>query len=138
MTIDPATLAAYRQTEYRVQGSMPAVLRVGVRCPQLVLLHAAHDVQCSAFITACNPRGVRLDDAVNEARQQALAARLIQLGRVMIEGIGRHPSNDWPPEHSFLVPGLSRGAAETLGRQFDQNAIVWAGMEAVPELVLLR
>src|SRR5580658_2043974 len=38
MKIDPATLAAYRQTEYRVFGASPAILRVGVRCPELAAL----------------------------------------------------------------------------------------------------
>jgi uncharacterized protein DUF3293 len=138
MTIDPATLAAYRQTEYHVLGATPAVLRIGVHCPALAALHAAHDVQCSALITACNPHGVVLDAAVNRQRQKALAAQLLHQGRIGIEGLGRHPTNGWPAEQSFLVPGLSRVAAEALGLQFEQNAIVWAGADAVPELVLLR
>lgn len=138
MAIDPATLLAYRQTEYHVMGRMPAVLRVGVSCPALAVLHAAHDVQCSAFITACNPHGVECADDVNRQRQAALAAHLSDLELAMIEGIGRHPTNGWPPEPSFLVPGLSRTAAEELGRRFEQNAILWAGAEATPELVLLR
>src|SRR5579871_4970113 len=103
MTIDSATLAAYRQTEYVVLGPMRAVLRVGLRCPELAALHAAHDVQCSAFITACNPRGVVLDGVVNQQRQEALAAQLLHQGRQGIAGLGRHPTNDWPPEQSFLV-----------------------------------
>jgi hypothetical protein len=138
MAIDPATLAAYRQTEYHVHGAMPAVLQVDVRCPELAALHAAHDVQCSAFITACNPRGIVLDAVVNRQREEALAAHLSNLGREGIEGVGRHPSNGWPEEPSLLVPGLSRTAAEALGRQFEQNAIIWAGADAVPELILLR
>jgi len=36
------------------------------------------------------------------------------------------------------VPGLARAAAQELGRQFQQNAIIWAGADAVPELILLR
>jgi Protein of unknown function (DUF3293) len=138
MTIDPATLAAYRQTEYRVFGAMPAVLRVGVRCPELALLHAAHDTQCSAFITACNPLGARLADAVNQQRQEALAAQLSRQGLVAIAGIGQHPVNSWPGEPSYLVPAVTRTAAQQLGQQFEQNAIIWAGADAVPELILLR
>jgi hypothetical protein len=34
--------------------------------------------------------------------------------------------------------GVTRRAAQALGRQFEQNAIVWAGAAAVPELILLR
>jgi hypothetical protein len=33
---------------------------------------------------------------------------------------------------------LTRAAARALGEQFEQNAIIWAGAAAVPELLLLR
>jgi hypothetical protein len=36
------------------------------------------------------------------------------------------------------VPGLTRTAAQQLGRQFEQNAIIWADADAIPELILLR
>ena len=136
--IDSATLAAYRQTEYRVFGTLPAVLRVGVRCPQLALLQAAYHTQCSAFITACNPLGVITAEAVNHKRQEELAAHLAAAGLAAIAGIGEHPANSWPAEASYLVPGLARTAAQQLGRRFEQNAILWAGADAVPELILLR
>src|SRR5580698_948458 len=60
--IDPATVQAYRETEYRVLGTVPAVLRVGVRCPDLEILHRAHQTTCSAFVTACNPQGQIVSD----------------------------------------------------------------------------
>jgi hypothetical protein len=136
--IDPATLAAYRQTEYRVFGAIPAVLRVGARCPELVLLHAAYNTRCSAFLTACNPLGAIVAEAVNRQRQEALAAQLSQLKLPSLEGVGLHPTSGWPGEPSYLVPGLSRAAAQQLGRQFEQNAIIWAGAAAIPELIPLR
>jgi hypothetical protein len=136
--IHPATVLAYQQTEYRVLGSVPAVLQVGVRCAPLVILHQLHHTDCSAFVTACNPRGELLDDAVNTQRQAALALEISRLGRLAIDGIGRHPQGGWPPEPSFLVPGLTRAAAQQLGRQFEQNAILWSDADAMPQLILLR
>ncbi len=136
--IDPATVLAYRQTEYRVLGSLPALLQVGVHCAQLALLHRKFRTDCSAFVTACNPWGERVADALNAGRQAALAAQLSRQGCVAIEGIGQHPTGEWPAEASYLVPGLPRNAAQQLGRQFEQNAILWAGSDAVPELILLR
>jgi hypothetical protein len=138
MAIDPATLLAYRQTDYRVFGATAAVLHVGVRCPELALLHAAHHTTCSAFITACNPLGVSVAATVNQQRQEALAAQLSRRGLVAIAGIGERPGGSWPGEPSYLVPGLTRAVAQQLGRQFEQNAIIWAGADAVPELILLR
>jgi hypothetical protein len=136
--IDPATVLAYQQSEYRVFGSVPAVLRVGVRCPQLALLQQLHQTHCSAFVTACNPRGELGDEGVNAQRQAALAAQIACEGYVAIAGIGQHPTGNWPPESSYLVLGISRADAQRLGRQFGQNAILWADEAAVPELILLR
>jgi hypothetical protein len=136
--IDPATLLAYQQSEYRVFGTVPAILRVGVPCAELVILHEANQTDRSAFITACNPLGEVLNDAVNIRRQQALAAELSRQGLLMIPGVGQHPAGAWPGEPSYLIFGVTRTATQELGRQFEQNAILWSGADAVPELILLR
>jgi hypothetical protein len=136
--IDPATVQAYRETEYRVLGTVPAVLRVGVRCADLEVLHRAHLTTCSAFVTACNPLGQIVSDRSNARQQQALVEEISRRGLVAIPGIGVHPTGEWRGEPSYLVPGLSREAAEELGRQFEQNALIWSGADAVPELLLLR
>jgi Protein of unknown function (DUF3293) len=114
------------------------VLRVGVRSTSLALIHASHAVDCSAFITACNPQGRLSDEPGNARRQLELRQELERRGLTAMEGLGRHPRGEWPPEPSFLVPGLSREEARMLGRRFAQNAVVWAGADAVPELILLR
>jgi hypothetical protein len=70
-----------------------------------------------------------------------LADRLRQLpgGKErMIEGAGYDPRGTWPEEKSFLVLGLDLETSRALGREFNQNAIVWAGTDAIPRLVLLR
>jgi hypothetical protein len=136
--IDAATLLAYQQTEYRVHGSVPIILQVGVRSAQLAILHQVHRTDCSAFVSACNPLGVLIDDAANTQRQEALAAQISRLGHIAIAGIGQHPTGTWPAEPSFLVLGLSRAGAQQLGRKFEQNAILWANAAAIPELLLLR
>jgi hypothetical protein len=137
-TINAATLTAYRQTEYRVLEGVRAVLKIGVVCADLALLHATYQTECSSFITACNPLGDVLSDAQNAHRQQALAAELARRGLVALRGIGRHPTNGWPGEPSYLVLGTPRLLALELGRQFAQNAVIWAGADALPELLLLR
>jgi hypothetical protein len=136
--IDPETLRAYRETNYRVLEGLPMTLHVDVACPELVLLHARYQATCSAFMTACNPLGRRAAAPLNAQRQETLLAELSRRKLVALRGIGRHPTNTWPGEPSFLVLGVTRPAARTLGRQFEQNAIVWSGRAAVPELILLR
>jgi len=56
----------------------------------------------------------------------------------MRTGIGKHPSNDWPGEDSFLVFGLNLEAARALGARFEQNGFIWSSADGVPQLILLR
>lgn len=134
--IDPGTIAAYRQTEYRVFAP-PLVLHIGVPCADLAIVHEDAQVPCSAFITACNPLGDVLEEAINLDRQECLARQIAHLGLKAFKGEGRHPTGRWV-EPSFLILGLGREAAQELGQQFQQNAIVWAGSAATAELILLR
>lgn len=137
-SIAPATVAAYRETIFEVAADELCALRIDVANDVLARWHARHRVTCSAFVTACNPGSEALDAATNAARHRALGDELRQRGLSICEGAGRHPSNGWPPEASWLVFGLSFAAACDLGRAWGQNAIVHAGAEAVPRLVLLR
>ena len=136
--IDEATLRAYRETHYRVLGDAPMTLRIDQASTPLAALHRALGVASSAFITAANPFSQRCDDNANARRQQALAQDVVQRGLRAIDALGEHPSNGWPAEPSFLVPGLSLADARMLGAKYGQNAVVWSGEDAVPRLVLLR
>ena len=94
-------------------------------------------MDCSCFITACNPFSRSLDAHSNQLRQGDLAAELRHRSLSYQSGEGRHPTNGWPAEPSFLVLGLALEAAKSLGRCHEQNAIVWSGPDAVPQLVML-
>ena len=136
--IDQRSIQAYLETDYHVHGDALVTLNIGVANPTLSALHKAHRIESSAFITACNPFSQSCDESVNAERQAALARELQQRSLTYIEGIGQHPTNGWLGEPSFLVLGLPREAAKALGNRHEQNAIVWCGLDAVPELVLLR
>ena len=136
--IPRATIQAYLETHYQVHGSMPVSLKIGERNATLDAIHRLNGVESSAFVTACNPFSEPLDEAANAYRQEMLAVELMRHGLPYIEGVGQHPSNAWSGEASFLVLGVSVDAAKELGVRFKQNAIVWAGGDAVPQLVLLR
>lgn len=136
--IDRDLIQAYLETEYRVFGDRPLTLRAGEHCPALASLHARYGVRCSAFLTACNPYSVALDDAANAARQAELAHELVQHGLAYVDGIGLHSSGQWPGEASYLALGLRLDEARLLGARLEQNAIVWSDADAVPQLILLR
>ncbi len=136
--IDPLTIRAYLETEYRVFDNPAFTLLLGEFSPGLLDLHHRHRVDCSAFITACNPHSRLIDAPANQARQRALRQELQSRQFSCIDGIGQHPANQWPGEESFLVPGLALDAARHLGITLEQNAIVWSSADAVPRLILLR
>lgn len=136
--IDRNMVQAYLETEYRVEADPPLTLKIGQAHPGLAALHRAYQVQTSAFITAWNPFSQKHPEADNNARQAAFKADLDALELVSVPGIGQHPSNEWKGEPSLLVLGISRQQATDLGDRLEQNAIVWCGPDAVPELVLLR
>ncbi len=134
--LDRHLVELYRKAEYRVDRG--PVLRVDQPSPELAQWHIRQAVDCSAFMTACNPRGQRVDERSNRRLTSQLAAVLAESGRVFVAGTGLDPSGDWPGEASFLVAGLNLPTARSLGRRFDQNAVVWSGPDAVPRLILLR
>lgn len=136
--IDPATMQAYLETHYRVHGDAPFVLQVGQVSRDLLSLYARHHVDCAAFITGWNPYSREVSETENHERQKSLAVELTRHSLTFLEGIGQHPSNNLPGEQSVLVLGLNLEAAKALGERFGQNAIVWCGVNGVPQLILLR
>lgn len=135
IAMDDGLIQAYTETHYTVQDVEPFVLRIGEVSEALMACHKRHRVDCSAFITAWNPISQQLTDQENEERHQALIAEIKGRSLSFLPGVGQHPSNNWPGEKSVLVLGLSLEAAKTLGRRFEQNAVVWTGRDGVSELV---
>lgn len=136
--IAPETVQAYLETEYRVLGDTDFVLRVGEASAELLAAHSQHGVNCSAFLTACNPFSQTTPAPANAARQAELVAELEHRSLAFVHGLGQHPTNGWPGEDSVLVLGLALEAAKVLATRFEQNAFVWSGADGVPQLVLLR
>jgi hypothetical protein len=127
---------AYRQTTYRVEmngASYP--IRIGR--PHRPLDHALRAAGATrwACITAFNPQSVALSALENVHCDAALKRRL------HARGIRWHPSEAvgddgaWPPELGVLALGVSRRMAESIGREFDQAAVLWGGVGGKAELV---
>ena len=126
---------AYRATSYSAHTPLGILTaRIGEPSAALDALLAMHDRAEAAFITAWNPRSQQLDVAANRARLHELVKILI--GRKLpVYGGAALPDRDWPPEPLLLVLGLSSHEARTLGRQFEQNAVVAYRRGQVPELI---
>ena len=137
--IHPDKVRAYLATDYRL-GHTPQdiVLTIGQRSERLAALFAGKGLHCGAFITAYNPRGTVQADAANDKAHAQLAAKLAELRLQVIEGSGSEEGTDWPAEKSYFALGLALEPAKAIGIHFDQDAIVWVGPDAVPQLILLR
>jgi hypothetical protein len=136
--ISPSIIKAYQETDYIVYGEYPFNLRIGIASEPLAKLYKQFKVSCAVFVTAFNPLSIEVGEAANTARQSALAKELNQRNLIILNGLGKHPSGEWVPEPGFFVLGLTLEAAQALGREYDQNAVVFCTSNAIPELILLR
>ena len=137
-TIDAATIAAYQETHYHVNGLLPFTLRIGIPSTELKKLYKESGANSGTLITACNPYSVLLSDSQNQDHQLRLETELRKRSLIFCEGEGRHQSGEWSAEASYFVLGMSLEAATKLANQFAQNAIVWCDADAIPQLILLR
>lgn len=130
---------AYRATHFVCgTGADAFVLRIGASSGALGDLYAEAGVSQAAYVTAFNPGSETQSADVNAAAHARLGAELAAAGYRVVEGAGEDSDGRWPAEPSYLVLGMDLEAARELGRRYGQNAIVWAGADAVPELLLLR
>ncbi len=138
---DPAeTLAAYLTTDYWVLSAQgePFALCAGKVSERLISHYKSQAVSSALFITAFNPFSTPTPDRENQVSQARLRSRLSDLTPLVWHGEGRGRTGDWPPEPSFLALGVDYDAACTLGREFGQNAFIFAGADGIPSLVLLN
>jgi hypothetical protein len=137
--ISQELISAFLATDYRVRSDTgPFVLRIGQRSNELSDLFERTGLKSAAFITAENPFSVSVSDKDNHASHSRLCEDLARLSLQFFEGEGQGDDETWPAEKSVLILGIERDDAGSLGTKYGQNAIVWIGAEAVPELILLR
>ena len=137
--IHPDKVRAYLATDYRVgHTEHDIILNIGEHSERLATLFTSSGVACGAFLTAFNPRGAIQSEEANERGHAELAAMLRDQGLQAVEGSGSEDGTEWPAEKSYFALGLQLDAAKQIGRYFDQDAIVWVGADAVPQLILLR
>ena len=70
-TIADNLLESYRNTDYKVQGQDPFILKIGQLSEPLFRIYKQHRCDCAAFITASNPFSQKLDPSVNAQRHLA-------------------------------------------------------------------
>lgn len=136
--ISDELIEAYSATAFHVFASpVQFSISIGRHSPELESLFASLGKSSAAFITAENPFSEATSPEENSTNQERLRVDLAALGATTVEGEGRGQDPAWPPEASLLAIGITYEQACELGRKYRQNAIVWVGDNANPELVLL-
>ena len=138
--LDPDLLKAYEQTDYWCAGlgrNDDFILNINQFQPDLKVIYEIFSLNCAAYLTAFNPFSKSLSEAENEQRQNALIKKLESKGYSCLAGEGRPRTVEWKSEPSVLVPGLSQEDACLIGREFQQNAVVWVGSDCIPKLLVL-
>jgi hypothetical protein len=131
-------LPLYLATDYQVLAPGGAfTFHIDEYSEALAAAHRANGVECSAFLTAWNPRGQQTDALANHRAQQSLLAMLEQHPLPWWPGSGIDPTNRWPAEDSALVFGMEAALALRIGSIFDQSAVVVTAANAVPRLLWL-
>lgn len=111
------------------------VLELDVPNPGLSGLMRAHGAGSACLATAFNPFSQARTPAWNEAANARLRAWLEERGWPILAGEGCCDDGEWAPEQSFLAFGPGVDDAKAICVRFDQNAVVFAGPDAVPRLL---
>lgn len=127
--------ALYRATTYRVMTRpAPIDLRVGRYSAAMADLLAGCAVSGSVLVSACNPQGRLRSAEANQAAHDRLIALLRARSEAYVPALGIPDSGDWPAETSVLILGADRRRAGAWCRLLRQNAVLWIGADAVPQL----
>jgi hypothetical protein len=130
--------SAYLATDYVVQiDGRDVVIRPNERSSAVDKALSRFKARGAAFITAFNPYSRLCGKQANLAAHAQLLAALRRHRWRFVEGIGQGHDKRWPAEKSVLVFGVTRTTAAMLGRQFRQNAIVFAAPGRPAELIYL-
>ena len=127
-------LDAYKTTRYTVYAPS-MVIELSKTCQPLDDILVVHKASEWAFITAWNPRSDVLTDVENHQRHLQLKEMVRDYYTLEGEGIGVNPA--WKPERSWLIIGISKERAVGIGRDFEQNAIVYGTLNEPAELLKL-
>ncbi len=92
-----------------------------------------HGKKTACFITACNPKGKRIDEKENLRLMQELESIVQQKQLPYYFGQGGDSKGAWI-EKSLLIVGIDRAEADQLAHQYKQNAVVWFELARTPTL----
>lgn len=134
--IDQRLREAYLATTYEVQ-HLGLQLRIGEENWHLEEFLIDNNAFSWAFISSWNPLSQPLSPSENEKRHLKFVEIVKTKQWVFAEGFGVPKDESWLPEKSLFLLDISINEAFSLGKMFNQNAIVVGRLGKAPELVFL-
>lgn len=125
-------LDSYKQAEYHVD-TFDNPIKIGLTNDAVENLLAETEIDSWCFITAWNPLSKELPLRENLERNDQLKKDLSNY--TVFDGEGRDSNNEWQPEKSFLVLGISKNKAILLAQKYCQRAIVYGEKGKPAELI---
>ena len=134
--LDQQLREAYLATTYEVK-QLGIFLKIGESNWHMEEFLVDNNVFTWAFISAYNPYSKDFSLLENEKRHTQLVSEVKKMDLVFAEGFGVPANEDWKAEKSLLILDISKEDAITLGKRWEQNAIVWGRLGGEPELVFM-
>lgn len=131
---DEQLKTAYQQAVYLIF-EPPISWKIGVLAPEIEALLHVHQAETAIFITAANPYSQICSDQKNKENLLDLEKWIEEKQLTYFKGQGEDPLGVWPPEESFLLLGLNAKEGVTLGRYWQQNAVVLLEKGCPPTLL---
>lgn len=125
---------SYLETNYIVD-ELPQPIRISEYNLGLNELLKNNNCTSWAYVTAYNPFSKKLSDDENILLNKKLEF-LLSFFKIY-KGRGCGFDDNWAPEESFLILGISKRDAIELGQKFEQNAIVFGSIDSIPELITI-
>ncbi len=132
--MDEKLIKAYTETDYQIL-PLNLIVKIGKRSPRLIAEMISHNWTSIAIITAWNPRSVEIPHEENLTQNLKLLKDLVEEDAIVFPAVGKSKENYWKPEESWCVFSIEIEKLLELGRKYNQNAFVFAGLNEVPRLV---
>jgi hypothetical protein len=116
------------------QGNPEFQIQMGQRNEFLNEWMNANGYQSLAIITACNPKGLKVDGAENKKAMDRLKEQLEEMKLPYLAAYGRNREGTWR-EESYCIMNINMEQALGLAKSHLQNAFVWLKPNSEPELI---
>jgi len=130
--MDHSLVSSYKETTYSVP-ELDINIRFDEENKKLHQFLENSSKSSWVFITAWNPKSKLLSEKENYKRNRSLKKDLRHWK--FYNGIGIPDENEWSPEKSFFVLGISKSEADRLAKKYGQNAYVYGTKEIEVQLI---